>query len=76
MSDDGLKIKGRVPRGTEDELRIRTGVSWKKQVIDIRWYKQIGDNMTPTKKGVRMNIDEFNLLMQVLKEMDWSEDNE
>jgi len=49
------KIIVRIPRNGNEELIVRKGNYWNVDVIDIRWHV----NGTPTKKGVRMNIDEM-----------------
>jgi hypothetical protein len=62
-----MDIIGRVPRGTEQEIRIQTGTVWRIDVCDIRWFKeqtttengQRVTTMTPTRKGIRVNMDEL-----------------
>ena len=53
MKDE--KIMVRIPRNGNEELTVRTGNYWNVDIVDIRWYA----NGTPTKKGVRMNIEEM-----------------
>ena len=57
-----LTLQGR------DEIQIFSGEYWKKQVIDLRWYS----DDKPTKKGIRMNLDEATkvhaILTRVLRE--------
>ena len=75
-----MDIKGRVPRGTEQEIRIQTGTVWRIDVCDIRWFKEqtTTENgkrektMGPTRKGIRMNMEElkhvYDLLGRILNE--------
>ena len=74
-----MDIIGRIPRGTDQEIRIQTGVVWRIDVCDIRWFKeqtttengQRVTTMTPTRKGIRMNMDElkhvYDLLGRILR---------
>ena len=57
------RIVVRIPRNATSELLVVTGNYWNIDVLDIRWY----DNGKPTKKGVRMNIDEAESLNKALK---------
>ena len=73
-----MDIIGRVPRGSDMEIRIQTGNVWRIDVCDIRWFKQKittesgqrSITMEPTRKGIRMNLDElqhvYNLLGRIL----------
>ena len=61
-----LELKASIPRGSNMELRIYMGEYYGKEVLDIRWYKNNGDEMTPTRKGVRVNAGEAKELKQVL----------
>jgi len=61
-----LELKATIPRGSNMELRVYMGEYYGKTVLDIRWYKDTGDEITPTRKGVRVNIDEATELKQVL----------
>lgn len=75
-----MEIIGRVPRGTDMEIRIQKGVVWKINVCDIRWFKEQSTTengirtkkMEPTRKGIRMNMDElkhvYDLLGRILNE--------
>lgn len=60
MSD--LTLRGRVARNATDEIQIYSGEYWKKQVVDIRWYS----NDKPTKKGIRMNLEEATKIHTIL----------
>ncbi len=57
------RIVVRIPRNATSELLVVTGNYWNIDVLDIRWY----DNGKPTKKGVRMNIDEAESLNKALR---------
>jgi len=69
-----MDIIGRVPRGTEQEIRIQTGTVWRIDVCDIRWFKeqtttengQRVTTMTPTRKGIRVNMDELKHVYNVI----------
>ena len=63
MKDD--KIIVRVPRNGNDELIVRTGNYWNVDIVDIRWYA----NGTPTKKGVRMNMEEMKDVAKALNKI-------
>lgn len=56
-------ILARIPRNASEELIIKEGVYWNLKVLDIRWFT----NGRPTKKGVRMNIDEGRILYNALR---------
>jgi len=61
----GLKnerIVARIPRSASTELLIITGNYWNVDVLDIRWY----ENGRPTRKGVRMNLVEANIVRQAI----------
>jgi|TARA_B100000035_G_scaffold187662_1_gene160152 hypothetical protein len=57
------RIVVRVPRSATTELLVVTGNYWNIDVLDIRWY----ENGKPTKKGIRMNIDEAKSLNKALR---------
>ncbi len=57
------RIVVRVPRSATTELLVVTGNYWNIDVLDIRWY----ENGKPTKKGIRMNIDEAKSLNKAIK---------
>ena len=69
-----MDIIGRIPRGTDQEIRIQTGVVWRIDVCDIRWFKeqtttengQRITKMEPTRKGIRMNMDELKHVYDLL----------
>tara|TARA_R100000773_G_C4125697_1_gene58974 strand:- start:157 stop:384 length:228 start_codon:yes stop_codon:yes gene_type:complete len=63
-----LKLQGRIVRNATDEIQIYSGEYWKTEVVDFRWYS----NDKPTKKGIRMNMDEaikvHSILTRILME--------
>jgi|GEM_PF-4880600 len=69
-----MDIIARIPRGTEQEIRIQTGTVWRIDVCDIRWFKEqtTTENgqrvvtMTPTRKGIRVNMDELKHVHDVI----------
>ena len=63
MKDE--KIIVRVPRNGSEELTVRTGNYWNVDIVDIRWYA----NGTPTKKGVRMNMEEMKDVAKALNKI-------
>ena len=61
MSD--LEIVGRINRNSTDEVLIKKGTYWNIEVVDIRWFR----NNKPTNKGIRLNVEEAKLLLDVLR---------
>ena len=59
-----MTLAGRIIRSEHDEILIKRGEYWNIDVIDIRWFS----NDKPTKKGVRLNIDEAKELLRILRE--------
>lgn len=57
------RIVVRIPRTATSELLVITGNYWNINVLDIRWY----ENGKPTKKGIRMNMDEAESLNKALR---------
>ena len=57
------KIILRVPRSAMLELVVLTGEFWNIKVLDIRWH----ENGKPTRKGVRMNMDEAAPVLQAIR---------
>ena len=55
-------IIARIPRNVNEEIVVRTATTWNINIVDVRWYK----NGNPTQKGVRLNEDEFPLLLKAL----------
>ena len=62
MSKDDFTIIGRIPRNKAYEWIIKRGVYWNIDVVDIRLHS----NGNPTKKGVRLNVDEIQTLKAIL----------
>jgi|TARA_R100000781_G_scaffold110317_1_gene75737 hypothetical protein len=61
MKDE--RIIARIPRNAADELVIRTANFWNIDIIDMRWYK----NGEPTRKGLRVNMQEGKTLLKAIK---------
>ena len=61
MSD--LETKGTIARNATDEILVKRGNYWNIEVFDVRWYS----NDKPTRKGIRMNIEEARLLLKILE---------
>jgi hypothetical protein len=61
-----LELKANIPRGSNMELRVYMGEYYGKEVLDIRWYKDSNEDMTPTRKGVRINMEEADVLKDIL----------
>ena len=59
---DELQVIGTIIRDALMECKIKKGKYWNIEVLDIRWFK---DNK-PTNKGVRLNMEEAKLLLQIL----------
>ena len=65
-----LQIAGRIIRNEKDEIIVKRGMYWNIEVLDIRWFQ----NDKPTRKGIRLNIEEAKMLYEILRrELD--EDN-
>lgn len=62
MSDD-FDIKGTIARNSTDEILIKTGEYYNIKVLDIRWHS----NNKPTRKGIRLNMEEAKKLLNVLE---------
>ena len=63
--NDKWEIITRIPRDATTELQVKTGKYWNIDVIDIRWFS----SGKPTKKGVRVNIDELITLTKALNKI-------
>ena len=53
MKDE--KIILRIARDATNEMIVRTGNFYNIDIVDIRWHV----NSKPTKKGIRMNMEEM-----------------
>ena len=62
MSDD-FETRGTIARNSTDEILIKTGEYYNIKVLDIRWHS----NNKPTRKGIRLNMEEAKKLLNVLK---------
>ena len=66
MTDnDKWEIITRIPRDATTELLIKKGKYWNIDVIDMRGFS----SGKPTKKGVRVNIDELITLTKALNKI-------
>jgi hypothetical protein len=62
MSDD-FETRGTIARNSTDEILIKTGEYYNIKVLDIRWHS----NNKPTRKGIRLNMEEAKKLLNVLE---------
>jgi len=62
MSDD-FETKGTIARNSTDEILVKTGEYYNIKVLDIRWHS----NNKPTRKGIRLNMEEAKTLLNILK---------
>ena len=62
MSDD-FETKGTIARNSTDEILVKTGEYYNIRVLDIRWHS----NNKPTRKGIRLNMEEAKTLLNILK---------
>ena len=62
MTDD-LEVKGIIVRDANMECKMKRGKYWNIEVLDIRWFK----NDKPTNKGIRLNMEEAKLLLNILR---------
>lgn len=60
---DNLEVKGTIVRNAEMDCKVKRGIYWNLDVMDIRWYR----NDKPTNKGIRLNVEEAKLLLQILR---------
>lgn len=58
-----MPVVGRVVRDATQEVLVKRGVYWNIEVLDVRWFK----DDKPTNKGIRLNIEEAKLLLQILR---------
>tara|TARA_R100000479_G_scaffold124901_1_gene64711 strand:- start:1327 stop:1533 length:207 start_codon:yes stop_codon:yes gene_type:complete len=58
-----MPIVGRVVRDATQEVLVKRGVYWNIEVLDMRWFR----DDKPTNKGIRLNIEEAKLLLQILR---------
>jgi hypothetical protein len=71
MVSDDWELLGRIPRSTTDEWKITSGTYWNLDVVDIRLHH----NDRPTKKGIRLNMEEIRILKQILEKVRDNEDS-
>jgi len=62
MSDD-FDTVGTIARDSINEVLVKTGKYYNIEVLDMRWHS----NGKPTRKGIRMNIEEAKTLLNILK---------
>ena len=65
MSKDKFEVVARVPRNATSEMLIKKGNYWNIDVLDVRWYS----DGKPTKKGIRMNLEEAEIVMKAIKKI-------
>ena len=58
-----LETKGTIARNATEEILVKRGNYWNIEVFDVRWYV----NDKPSRKGIRMNIEEAKLLLKILE---------
>ena len=59
-----MPIVGRIVRDSQNECLIKKGKYWNIDVIDVRWH---GENGKPTRKGIRLNVEEDKILIDILR---------
>ena len=65
MDNDDCKIIARIQRDSNNEVIVKSGKYWKLDVVDLRWF----NNGKPTKKGLRVNMEEAVLLSKALNKI-------
>ena len=60
-----LETVVRIPRNATMEMIVKTGQYYKIDVVDVRWYS----DGKPTRKGIRMNMDELDVLLKGLNKI-------
>jgi len=58
-----LEIVGRIIRDPDNTLLVKKGTYWNTEVVDARWYS----NNKPSRKGIRVNLEEAKLLLDILR---------
>jgi len=66
------RIIVRIPRSASTELLVITGNYWNVDVLDIRWHT----DGRPTRKGVRMNMQEAVTVRQAITRAIQGEEND
>ena len=62
MSDE-LEVIGTIVRDATMDCKVKKGKYWNIEVLDIRWFR----NDKPTNKGIRLNVEEAKLLLNILR---------
>ena len=65
MDNEDWKIIARNKRDSNNEVIVKSGKYWKLDVVDLRWF----NNGKPTKKGLRVNMEEAVLLSKALNKI-------
>ena len=65
MDNDDWKKIARIQRDSNNEVIVKSGKYWKLDVVDLRWF----NNGKPTKKGLRVNMEEAVLLSKALNKI-------
>ena len=65
MDNDDWKIIARIQRDSNNEVIVKSGKYWKLDVVDLRWF----NNGKPTKKGLRVNMEEAVILSKALNKI-------
>ena len=65
MDIDDWMIIARIQRDSNNEVIVKSGKYWKLDVVDLRWF----NNGKPTKKGLRVNMEEAVLLSKALNKI-------
>ena len=58
-----LETKGTIARNATEEILVKRGNYWNIEVFDVRWHV----NDKPSRKGIRMNVEEAKLLLKILE---------
>lgn len=70
MAEEDWNLLGRIPRNSKEEWLIKSGRYWNIDVVDIRLH----NNGNPTKKGIRLNMEEIDKLKKILEKVKTDED--
>ena len=62
MSDE-FEVIGTIVRDVTMDCKVKRGKYWNIEVLDIRWFR----SDKPTNKGIRLNVDEAKLLLDILR---------
>ena len=73
MTENKSRIIGRIPRNSEEEVRVQLTNYKGQSGLDFRIFYRPEDSdsdLRPTQRGVRISVEDFDQLMSILKKAD------